>query len=451
MNDKEGRIIVIDDDSLVLEALYESFIDDFEVVTASSGDEAVEYIKEHTDLDAVVLDIRMAGKDGLATASEISRLDAKLPIIFYTGYPGEYSEGRIDKQFHPFDYVAKSDHPSRLLRAVRNAVKYHRLEKQSVELVNMARVEYGMVGKSTKMKEIYRTIEKIAPTESKVIITGPTGSGKELVARAIHKRSRRAQKKLGILNCNHKQPDLVESQLFGHLKGAFTGAVETRVGMFEYADGGTLFLDEIADLDITSQMKLLRVLETGEIQKLGSPKMEIVDVRVICATNQNLEKLVQCGEFREDLYYRLKGVSIDLPSLGERREDIPDLINFVIEHYSIHNGQGYVIFEPAAIDLMIEYEWPGNVRQLIYTVRALIDSTVSTYVTRRNVERQLTVFNQPAAPGQSFNTRVKDMKRLMIIKALAQCDNNISAAARLLSLDRSNLHKLIKDLDIKTG
>ncbi|PKK84253.1 MAG: hypothetical protein CVT49_04605 [candidate division Zixibacteria bacterium HGW-Zixibacteria-1] len=449
--EKQGRILIVDDDSLVRESLYETFIDEFEVLTAASGAEALTLVKNDAELDAVVLDIKMAGMDGLETASAISKINSRLPIILYTGYPGDFSESRIDRQYHPFDYVAKSDQPVRLYRAVKNAVGFHQLEKKSAELVAMARTEYGMVGKSDVMRSVYRTIEKIAPTESKVMIIGPTGSGKELVARAIHRRSARSHKRLGILNCNHKQPDLVESQLFGHLKGSFTGAIDDRIGMFEYADGGTLFLDEISDLDQTSQMKLLRVLETGECQKLGSPGIEKADVRVICATNRNLEEMVAAGDFREDLYYRLKMVTIVLPALKERREDIPDLIDHVVEYYSMHNEDGFKIFEPAAIDLLVEYGWPGNVRELIHTVRAVMDLSASYYVTRDDVERQLSFPGYGDNGSMSYSDQLKEMKKLIIIKALAQSNYNISAAARLLSLDKSNLHKMIKELEISLG
>jgi len=451
MKNMRGRILVVDDDSLVLESLHEIFVDDFDVVTASSGADALDIIRDDGEFDTVVLDIKMAGMDGLETAAAITKLNSSLPIIFYTGYPGDYSEGQIDRQYHPFDYVAKSDHPTRLCRAVGNAVKFRRLEKQSARLIDIAREEYGMVGKSSRMREIYRTIEKIAPTDSKVMIVGPTGSGKELVARAIHKRSARSSRRLGIFNCNHKQSDLVEAQLFGYLKGTFTGAFENRIGMFEYADGGTLFLDEISDLDATSQMKLLRVLETGEMQIMGSPEMKKVDVRVICATNKKLEDLVAAGEFREDLYFRLNGVTITLPALREHREDIPDLLNYAIEHYALQKGDGYIIFDPAAIDMLIEYDWPGNIRHLIYTVKALIDLSVSAYVTRKDVEKQLAVAGEINPSDNSFSAQLTEMKRLIIIKTLARADNNISAAARLLSMDRSNLHKMIKDLGISTG
>jgi two-component system response regulator AtoC len=448
--EKSGKVLIVDDDSLILETLNELFIDDFEVVQAVSGAMAIDFVKNDGDLDAVVLDIKMAKMDGLETAGQIKSVNSDLPIIFFTGYPGDYSEGQIDRKYHPFDYVIKNERPERLQRAVKNAVTFSRLRKESADLALLAREEYGMVGKSPQMQEVYQIIEKIAPTDAKVMLAGPTGSGKELVARAIHRRSLRANRKLGIFHCSRRQPDLVESELFGHLRGAFTGAVEDRIGLFEYANGGTLFLDEVCDLDLTTQAKLLRAIENGEMQRMGSPEVVKVDVRVMCATNRDLERMVQKGQFREDLYYRLKGVTIYLPALKDRREDIPPLIDYIVERYALESGNGIKIFEPAARDLLIEYDWPGNARQLLHTVQALMDLSVSSYITREDVERQLRYSGEFPAGSKSFHEQLREMKRTIVIRALAQSEDNISAAARKLSLDRSNLYKMMKELGIKS-
>jgi len=247
----------------------------------------------------------------------------------------------------------------------------------------------------------------------------------------------------------------VESELFGHLRGSFTGAVADRMGLFEYADGGTLFLDEIGDLDMTTQGKLLRVLETGEMQRIGSPEVIYVDVRLICATNGDLQKLIHERTFREDLYYRLKGVTITIPPLKERREDIPELIDFFIENYCVKRGNGIKILEPAACDLLIEYDWPGNVRQLLDVLQALIDLSLSSFITRMEVTSYLAQshngdsFTENVTLG--FHERVEEYKKILIIQALARNHNNISATARELSLDPSNFRKMIKDLSIKAG
>ncbi|MEW6413214.1 MAG: sigma-54 dependent transcriptional regulator [Candidatus Zixiibacteriota bacterium] len=449
--DKPGRILVVDDDPLVLEALDQTFSDEYQVVTASSANEAIQIITSDGAIETVVLDIKMAKMDGLQAASKIKEIDPELPIIFHTGYPGDYSEDDIEKGHRPFDYVGKNERPFRLKRAVKNAISFYRLKSGHSDLVAIARDDYGMVGRSAAMLDVFRTIEKIGPTDNKVMILGPTGTGKELVARAIHRKSKRAENPLAIFNCNHKAPDLVESELFGHLRGSFTGAVADRIGMFEFADNGTVFLDEIGDLDITTQAKILRVLETGEMQRIGSPQVVKVDVRLICATHHDLPTRVMEKTFREDLYYRLKGVTIKLPALKERREDIPELIDFFSKRYCRRIGSGLKIFEPSARDFLIEYDWPGNVRQLLDTIQSLIDLSASYYITRKEVERYLAAIDQRGSFGGSLTDSVREFKRTLILKTLDRNKQNISAAARELSMDPSNLRKLMKDLQIQLG
>ncbi|UCG61123.1 MAG: sigma-54-dependent Fis family transcriptional regulator [Candidatus Zixiibacteriota bacterium] len=449
--EKLGKILVVDDDPLVLEALHQAFMDEYEVVSASSGFQAIDIVSSDPAVETIVLDIKMAKMDGLKTASKLKQLNPEIPIIFHTGYPGDYSEDEIEKGHAPFDYVGKNERPARLTRAVKNAVSFYRLKRSHSDLATLAREQYGLVGKSRAMLDVYQTIEKIGPTANKVMILGQTGTGKELVARAIHKRSLRANKTLAIFNCNHKAPDLVESELFGHLKGSFTGAVADRIGMFEYADHGTVFLDEIGDLDITTQAKILRVLETGEMQRIGSPETIKVDVRLICATHHDLTERIAEKRFREDLYYRLKGVTITLPPLRDRREDIPELIDFFSRRYCAKIGCGLKIFEPEARDYMIEFEWPGNVRQLLDTVQSLIDLSPSYYITRQEVASYLVLTENPADGDGSFAQRLREFKRTLILKSLDRNANNVSAAARELSLDPSNLRKIIKDLKITLG
>lgn len=448
---KLGKILIIDDDALVLEALTQTFIDDYIIVTASSGIDAIKEIESNSDFDTVILDIKMAEMDGLQTASRIKEVNQAVPIIFHTGYPGEYSQNDIDAGYHPFDYVGKNESPARLKRAVKNAVAYHQLKSSQSHLIKLAKDEYGIVGKSKMMLNVYQTIEKIGPTDNKVMVLGPTGTGKELVARAIHKRSHRADKPLVIFNCNHKSPDLAESELFGHLKGSFTGAIADRIGMFEYADKGTIFLDEIGDLDITTQGKILRVLETGEMQRIGSPAIIYINVRLICATYHNLNQLIAEKRFREDLYYRLKGVTISLPSLKDRREDIPDLIDFFTERYCSKAGQSLKIFEPSARDYLIEYDWPGNIRQLMDTVHSMIDLSPSYYISKSEVVNYLSFSDKSINAKDSLSNQIKDFKRVLILKSLDRNKNNVSAAARDLAIDPSNLRKIIKDLKITLG
>ncbi len=448
---KLGRILIVDDDPLVLESLNQVFTDDYEVVSVLSGQEAIDVLRTTGDIDTVILDIRMEKMDGLQAATGIREINPDIPIIFYTGYPGDYSENNIDRQYSAFDYVVKSERPIRLQRSVRNAVTYYRLKSHRGDLQKLARDQFGMIGKSQVMLDLYKTIAKIGATDIKLMILGPTGSGKELVARAIHKLSKRADKKLGILNCNHKSADLIESELFGHLKGSFTSAIADRAGLFEYADGGTILVDEIGDLDITTQAKLLRVLETGEVQKIGSPKTIKVNVRLISATHRDLSAMVSDGRFREDLYYRFKGVTISLPALRDKREDIPELVNYFAETYCSRLGEGLKVFESEALGLLIEYDWPGNVRQLQATVESLIALSSSSVITRREVSEFLRFSGCVESEKGGLNERIREFKRILLIRTLARNNNNIAATAKELDLDRSNLYKLIKELDIKIG
>ena len=446
--DKTGKIIIVDDDRLVREALNQTFLDDYDVLTVDSGEACLELVKEHDDINCIVLDIRMAEMDGLQTAEAIQKLKPSVPIIFNTGYPGNYSQADVNRQHKPFDYISKSERPEKLIQSVSKAVESHRFQTDRVALALHARSEFDMVGRSPAMLRIYETIERIGPTNSKVMILGPTGSGKELVAKAIHKRSRRADKHLAIFNCNHKAPDLVESELFGHLKGAFTSAVHDQVGLVEYADGGTLFLDEIGNLDHTTQEKLLRVLETGEMYRIGSAEMIQVDIRIICATNSRLEDMVASGIFREDLYYRLRGVQIILPPLKDRREDIPELVESFNKKYCHKSDIPARLFTPDALNLLLEFDWPGNVRQLCDTVQSLIDLSHSELITRDDMSDFLNFEGCGAPSDGSLKDRVREYKKLILVQTMAEHKGNVVAASRALSLDQSNLSKLLKEYNL---
>jgi len=445
---KFGTVLLVDDDPLVLEVLVETFCDDYEIISASSGEEALAALENSQTVNTIVLDIRMEGMDGLQTATLIRDINPDIPVVFHTGYPGDFSESTVNSEYQPFDYVGKNERPIRLERAVKNAVAYHKLSINRDELVEKALKGFGMVGRSKHMQMVYRTIAKVGPTNSKVVILGPTGSGKELVARAIHAQSKRSDERLVIFNCSHKSHELIESELFGHLRGSFTGATEDRMGVFEYADGGTLFLDEIGDLDVTTQVKLLRVLETGEMSRIGSPEIVRVDVRLICATHRNLLAEVENGTFREDLVYRLNGVTITLSSLKERREDIPELIDYFLRRHCQRSGHGLKIFQPEARQLLIEYDWPGNVRQLMDAVQSLVDIVPSFLISSSDVTNYLEFEGLTTGNDNGFQGKVRDFKRTLLIQALDLSGNNMSAAARMLSLDPSNFRKLAKGLDL---
>jgi len=444
-HETRNKVLFVDDDSPVLTMLVELFAEEYEVIAVSSGPEAVEQARRHVDLAAVVMDIKMAGMDGITAARHIRDILSDVPIIFHTGYPGEYNEREIDDREKPFDYIQKGKSVPKLVRSVRNAVEAYNLKLNNQNLSLIAENSYGMYGRSLAMQEVFRAIHKISSGDTKVMILGESGTGKELVARAIHNSSRRKDKQLAILNCNHKSPNIIEAELFGNVKGAYTDATADRLGLFEYADGGTVFLDEIGDLDITTQAKLLRVIESGEYVKLGSPETRVTDVRMLCATHCHLLQLVSEGKFREDLYFRLKGVIIHLPPLRDRKEDIPFLIEKFVPRFTIELGLPPKIFDPSAVKAMIDYDWPGNVRQLLDTVESLISLSDSDVIFSEDVTVHL---EQPSAKSGEENptlpSRMKAYERTIIVAALIESRFNVTAAAKSLGVDRSNLQKKIK-------
>lgn len=445
-------LLLVDDDAHVLETLNELFQDNYSCLLARSGVEAVEIAKAHSEIAAVVLDMKMAGMDGTATFREIQRLRSDLPIIIHTGHPGEYDEGEIDTMLRPFDYIRKGKSINHLERSVRNACETTQLRMSKDELIEQAEQQYGMIGRSRKMLAVYERIRKIGKHDIKVLITGETGTGKELVAKAIFQNSRRNELPFEIYNCNHKNPELVESELFGHKRGSFTGAIEDRIGIFEYANEGTVFLDEIGDLDITTQAKLLRVIELGEFQTIGAPGMRNANVRIISATNKDLAELVKKGTFREDLYYRLQEVQVALPPLRERREDIPLLIDHFTDWYCFDMGAERKKYETDAKFRMIEYNWPGNIRQLRHTVRRLVFLGDSNIITKAEVCEALAVDPSNGISSmysdRNLATRVKEFKKVCVIEALTETEGNVSAAGRILGTDPANLRKLMIELDI---
>jgi len=448
---KEARILIVDDEPGNLEALVIHFEDTYDVLTASSGKESVATVTENTDISAIVMDIKMADMDGIEAARAIRKISPEIPIIFHTGFPGDYDENEIDIGEQPFDYIEKLDSYTKLNRAVRNAVEYHKLKQSSLSLTEYAESVFQMIGESRAMQEVFRIMKKVAPTDGNVLICGETGTGKELAAQAIHENSPRSDKRLTIYNCSRRSPELVESELFGHAKGAFAGAVSERSGLFEEADGGTIFLDEIGDLDLDTQAKIIRFIETGELKRVGSKSMRHIDVRVLSATHKSLPKMVAEGTFREDLYFRLSGITIHLPPLRERREDIPILAEKIKARLIAEKNLSEKIFDPDAVKILTDYDWPGNVRQLQATIENLILLAESDIILAKDVTEALKLNDVPAWENNtqlSLVERVRIFEKSRIMESLKRNDFNISASARELKMDRSNLRKKIKYYDI---
>ena len=450
-----SKILLVDDDRPVLDTLEDLFRDDFRTLMATSGKGAIDVVRDNPDIAAVVMDIKMTGMDGITAAREIKDLCPDARIIFHTGFPGDYDEDEISERERPFDYIEKGESVAKLTRSVNNAVESYNLLKDNQSMVAYAESMYDMIGKSESMQAVYQRIRKVAPGDFKVMIFGETGTGKEKVAKAIHNNSPRREKPLAVLSCHQKPHELVEAELFGHVRGTFTGAYETRMGLFEYANEGTIFLDEIGDLDITTQANLLRVLESGEYCKVGSPEIRKTDVRVLCATHKDLAQLVAKGKFRHDLYFRLKGIIITLPPLRERREDIPLLIEKFKDEFTIEKGLPPKIFEQQSVSFMINHEWPGNVRQLQDTVESAIILADSDIIFLEDV---MATFDEPHDTNnhsnnnhKSLTERVFEFRGNCIIEALHGAKGNVTQAARLLKMDRANLRKLIERHKINLG
>lgn len=449
VNASKSTILIVDDNEKVLYSLNELFKEDYIVLSAKSGEDAIRIVKENNDIATVVLDIKMPEMDGIETGRLIRKHNPNLPIIFNTGYAGEYEEYLINEREEPFDYIEKGVSSVRLMRSIKNGVESYLLKSGQLDIVMTSQRDYGLIGVSDSMKNVYRTIQKVAPTDKKVMILGETGTGKELVARAIHKFSNRSENKFGIVNCNHKRTELVEAELFGYKKGAFTGAISDKKGLFEVTSSGTIFLDEIGDLSSTSQIALLRVLESGEFQQIGPEADEKkTDVRVICATHRDLHELVDKEIFREDLFYRLKGTVIEMPPLREHKEDIPLMVNSFIDKFTIEKGYPLKVMTQDAMNLLIDYNWPGNVRQLQDVIETVLILSDSELIIPEDLESLISTNHQVVNSNKSLSDKLSELERTFIIKALSESNYNISSAAVLLDIERTNLSKKIKKYKI---
>lgn len=368
-----SKILVVEDEAAIRRVLIKILSeenDSYQLSEAEDGLMAMEHIKKE-DYDLVICDIKMPKMDGVEVLQSSKKIKPDLPFVMISGH-GDLETAVNTMRYGAYDYISKPPDLNRLLNTVRNALDRNALVNENQRLKKKVSKNYQMIGDSKAISFIIEMIEKVAPTEARVMITGENGTGKELVAHWIHEKSERAKQPMIEVNCAAIPSELIESELFGHVKGAFTSAVKDRAGKFEAANGGTIFLDEIGDMSLSAQAKVLRALQENKISRVGSDKDIKVDVRVIAATNKDLKKEIKAGTFREDLYHRLAVILIDVPSLNDRREDIP----LLIEHFSkkIAEEQGSVskVFTDQAIKLLQEYDWTGNVRELRNVVERLI-------------------------------------------------------------------------------
>lgn len=367
------KILIIEDEAAIRRVLVKILSeenDTYQVEEAQDGTEGIEKIK-NDDFDLILCDIKMPKMDGVEVLEIVKKLKPEIPIVMISGH-GDLDTAVNTMRLGAFDYISKPPDLNRLLNTVRNALDKKELVVENKLLKKKVSKNFEMVGESKAIAHIKEIIEKVAPTDARVLITGPNGTGKELVAHWLHEKSDRSSGPMIEVNCAAIPSELIESELFGHIKGAFTSAVKDRAGKFEAANGGTIFLDEIGDMSLSAQAKVLRALQESRIQRVGSDKDIKVDVRVVAATNKNLKKEIEEGRFREDLYHRLAVILIQVPSLNDRREDIPLLIEHFANKIADEQGNAKKTFSKEAIALLQEYDWTGNIRELRNVVERLI-------------------------------------------------------------------------------
>jgi two-component system nitrogen regulation response regulator NtrX len=453
------KILIIDDEANIrrmVGSLLKS--EGFEVAEAPNGNAGLLAIPEvHPDL--ILLDLMMPpGPDGLATLERIRASDNDIPVIMMSG-KAQLSDAVRAVQMGAFQFLEKPLAPESLLVAVRSAETLVRTQAENRALRAQLGPEPDLIGSSQQMVHVRELIAQVAPTEARVLILGESGTGKELVANAIHRTGARAAGPFVSVNCAAIPRDLVESEMFGHERGAFTGATDRRTGRFELADGGTLFLDEVGDLQLEAQAKLLRVLESGEIQRIGAERSKRVDIRVLAATNRRLEDAVSTGQFREDLYFRLNVFPIIIPPLRERMGDLPALVHHLAARLRPRHPPR---FTPEAITALARHTWPGNVRELANIVERLTiigGEDVTADLVPRVVARLPQAANGNAMAGdpgsatdlRSLTDRLDDYERDQIAGALNAAGSNIAEAARLLQTDRGNLYRRMRRLGIRGG
>ncbi len=458
------HVLIVDDEknirrtfAMVLES------EGFTVATAETGEEGLEMcVREKPDV--VVLDVKLPGIDGIETLRRLRATERELPVIMISGH-GTIATAVEATREGAFDFVEKPLSKERLLVAIRNAVKVRSLGREVRALKARDRRRHLMVGESPPLRAIREQIAQVAPTGARILITGESGTGKELVARAVHEASDRARGPFVKVNCAAIPEELIESELFGAVKGAYTGATQSRDGKFLQADKGTLFLDEIGDMSLKAQAKVLRALQEGEIERVGGSQTVRVDVRVLAATNKDLAAEVKAGRFREDLFFRLNVVPVHVPPLRERRDDIPLLAEHFLANYLDENGLPQRRFAPEALQLLRSLPWPGNIRELGNAVERLAILARGATIGPEELARLGIGGDLPAgaaapmtagAPADAATTPTavmavgglvaarQEFEKRCVAAALAEAGGNVSQAARLLGIDRTNLHKKIQ-------
>ena len=460
------RILVIDDEAAIRDSLKMILeYEDYDFIGAASGPDGIASVKRDAP-DLVVLDIKMPGMNGLETLAEIRRIDEALPVAMISGH-GTITDAMQATRLGAFDFIEKPFTSERVLVTVAKGLEVRELRQENRELKLAMESKYEIVGQSPALRKVLESVKRAAPTNATVLLLGESGVGKELVARTIHRNSPRASQRFIQVNCAAIPEELIESELFGHEKGSFTGATEKQIGKFEQADRGTIFLDEVGDMSPKTQAKVLRVLQEQEVERIGSARTIKVDVRVIAATNKHLEDAIERGEFREDLFFRLNVIPIIVPPLRERREDIPQLVQHFARLTNDEHNLKPKKFDAAALEALQRYRWRGNIRELRNTIERLMIMTPADIVRIDDLPGEIRSGDaaRPAAgdgngsaagavdarsPGGGTLREFKDAaERAYLVQKLRETNWNISKTAEIIDTPRSNLYKKLEQYGIK--
>jgi len=440
-------ILIVDDDIVVRDSLAKWFESEgFEVSIAPGASAALEMLAKRR-FDLALVDIKMPGVDGIELQAKLREIDPSMPVIIMTGFASVETAVRALKN-GAYDYITKPFDPDELVHLVNKAISHKRAEREVSRLKeNLEQIfpETHLIGQSPGMKRVIELVETVAPTDATVLITGESGTGKEVVARAIHALSPRRYNPMVVIHCGALTESLLESELFGHERGAFTGAQARKKGKFEVADGGTVFLDEISDISLKVQTELLRVLQEKEIVRVGDTTPVKVDFRAIAATNKSLERLVEERLFRPDLYYRLNVFTINLPPLRERKEDIPLLANHFLDKLAKQMNRPPQRLAPETLELLMRYDWPGNVRELENSIERALLMRREGDLKPEDFPFQL----HPSGPLIATGQRLEDVERAHIERILAETNWNLSKAARILDIDRTTLYNKIRKYGLR--
>ena len=454
----KSRILVIDDEAPIRDSLKMTLeYEGYEFIGAATGQEGLA-LAEREAPDLVLLDVKMPGMDGIEVLERLRNMNEALPVVVVSGH-GTISTAVEATKKGAFDFIEKPFASDRVLVSLRNALDSRQLRDENRSLKKAVEIRHQMIGDSAGLRQVTAAVARAAPTNATVLITGESGVGKELVARTIHRNSLRSRERFVQVNCAAIPEELIESELFGHEKGSFTGATEKQVGKFEQADRGTIFLDEVGDMSAKTQAKVLRVLQEGEVERLGSARTIKVDVRVIAATNKDLEAEIEKGTFREDLYFRLSVIPIRVPPLRDRREDIPALVRHFVDLFSRENNRRPQRFTPAALDYLQKARWKGNVRELRNSVERLLIMTPGDGIDVDDLREVVRMDTRPASAAAPVDANERERpgtlrefkesaERAFLVDKLRENAWNISKTAEVIGTPRSNLYKKLEQYAI---